>query len=57
MWRVAEQLAAEDAFAPLTMASPFLLGYSIHDQEEVILRLLNWPKLAERDAEPHRGRR
>jgi hypothetical protein len=47
MWRVAEQLVAEGAFAPLTLASPFLLGYSIHDQEEVILRILNWPKAAE----------
>jgi hypothetical protein len=50
IWRVAEQLVAEDAFAPLTLASPFLLGYSIHDQEEVILRLLNWPKQGEPDA-------
>lgn len=49
IWRVAEQLVAESAFAPLTMASPFLLGYSIHDQEEVILRMLNWPKPAEPD--------
>lgn len=47
MWRAAEQLVAEGAFAPLTLASPFLVGYSIHDQEEVILRLLNWPKNAE----------
>lgn len=44
MWRVAEVLVAEDAFAPLTLASPFLLGYSMHDEEEVILRMLNWPK-------------
>jgi hypothetical protein len=43
MWRVAEQLIAENAFAPLALASPFLLGYSVHDQEEVILRMLNWP--------------
>jgi hypothetical protein len=44
MWRVAEQLVAEESFAALSLASPFVLGYSIHDQEEVILRLLNWPK-------------
>jgi hypothetical protein len=31
------------AFAPLKLAAPFLVGYSIHDQEEVILRMLNWP--------------
>lgn len=51
MWRVAEQLVAEKAFAPLKLASPFLVGYSIHDQEEAILRLLNWP----RSVEPGRG--
>jgi hypothetical protein len=44
IWRVAEQLVKEKAFAALNLASPFLLGYSMHDQEEVILRLLNWPK-------------
>jgi hypothetical protein len=57
MWRVAEQLVAEDAFAPLTLASPFLLGYSIHDQEEVILRLLNWPRQAEPIAALDGGRK
>jgi hypothetical protein len=56
MWRVAERLATENAFAPLTLASPFILGYSIHDQEEVILRLLNWPRQAEPNAAPDRGR-
>lgn len=46
MWRVAEQLVADKAFDSLNLASPFMVGYSIHDQEEVILRLLNWPKEA-----------
>lgn len=56
MWRVAEQLVAENAFASLTLASPFLLGYSIHDQEEVILRLLNWPSKAEPSVTRSTGR-
>ncbi len=47
MWRVVEQLVSEEAFARLTMASPFLIGYSIHDQEVVILRMLNWPRPTE----------
>jgi hypothetical protein len=47
LWRVAEQLVADGAFASLKMASPFLVGYSVHDQEESILRLLNWPAEAE----------
>lgn len=46
MWRVAEQLIAKNAFTALTLASPFMVGYSVHDQEESILRLLNWPKNA-----------
>ena len=44
MWRVAEKLVAEEAFAPLKLASPFMVGYSIHDEDAVILRLLKWPK-------------
>lgn len=48
MWRVTEKLVAKDKFAALKLASPFLVGYSIHDQEEVILRILNWPKSAKR---------
>jgi hypothetical protein len=43
LWRVAERLVADGALATLKLASPFLVGYSIHDQEEGILRLLNWP--------------
>ncbi len=47
VWRVVEQLIIEKAFAGLNLASPFLVGYSIHDQEPIILRILNWPKIAE----------
>jgi hypothetical protein len=43
IWRVAEHLVVEEAFKSLKLAAPFMVGYSIHDQEEVILRLLNWP--------------
>lgn len=42
MWRVAEQLISEGAFHNLTLASPFIVGYSMHDQEEAIIRILNW---------------
>jgi hypothetical protein len=42
-WRVAERLVAEQAFRDLRISSPFMIGYAIHDQGEVILRLLNWP--------------
>jgi hypothetical protein len=43
MWRVAERLVADEAFRPLMLASPFMIVYGIHDEEEAILRLLNWP--------------
>ncbi|MGZ5508385.1 MAG: hypothetical protein ACXWKH_18590 [Limisphaerales bacterium] len=55
MWRVAEKLISEDAFAPLSLASPFMVGYSVHDEEEAILRLLNWPRSAQQDAPPNGG--
>lgn len=47
IWRVIERLVADGAFEPLTLAAPFMVGYSIHDQESAILRLLNWPAVAE----------
>jgi hypothetical protein len=48
LWRVAERLVAERAFAALELASPFMVGYGVHDDEakvwrQNILRLLNWP--------------
>lgn len=55
MWRVAEKLLAEKAFAPLKLASPFLVGFAIHEQEEVVVRILNWPKPAEVQPEVDSG--
>jgi hypothetical protein len=43
LWRVAERLVADEAFKPLTLASPFIVGYEFHDGEDVVLRILNWP--------------
>jgi hypothetical protein len=54
MWRVAERLVSGDAFAPLLLASPFMVGYSVHDEEDAILRLLNWPRNAQ-GAAPNGG--
>ncbi len=55
MWRVAERLVSENAFAPLLLACPFMVGYSVHDEEEAILRLLNWPPNAQQGAAPNSG--
>ncbi len=41
-WRVAQRLVASDAFAPMKLASPMALGYSLHDEDPTILRFLNW---------------
>jgi hypothetical protein len=56
MWRVAEKLVSKHAFAPLLLASPFIVGYSIHDEEEAVLRLLNWPRNAQQVDAPNERR-
>lgn len=50
MWRVVERLVSEGRFSPLFLASPFMIGYSMHDEEEVILRIQNWPRCAQQAA-------
>jgi hypothetical protein len=44
LWKVIERLIASNAFSPLTLASPFQVGYQVHDDELVVLRILNWPQ-------------
>ena len=43
LWKAIERLIASDAFAPLCLASPFRVGYQLHERELVVLRILNWP--------------
>jgi hypothetical protein len=45
-WNVVQRLVSDNAFAKLNMARPFMVGYGIHDEEEQILRVLNWPSSA-----------
>jgi hypothetical protein len=42
VWKVIERLVLERAFDCLSMSSPFMIGYGIHDQEMSIVRMLNW---------------
>jgi hypothetical protein len=43
MWRVLERLIEDGVFSALRLASPFRVGYKIHDGVElVVLRILNW---------------
>lgn len=44
LWKVIERLIASDAFSNLHLASPFRLGYGIHDEADLALRILNWPQ-------------
>jgi len=43
IWRAIEQLIKMQAFDGLRLSSPFRLGYELHDEELVVLRILNWP--------------
>jgi hypothetical protein len=43
IWKVLERLIESGVFEQLLLASPFYLGYELHDEELVILRILHWP--------------
>lgn len=45
LWRVLERLIDSDTFSHLRLSSPFHVGYQFHDQELVVLRILNWSKV------------
>ena len=42
-WRALQELADEGAFAKLKLASPTLLGFGFHDDDMVVVRMLNIP--------------
>jgi hypothetical protein len=46
LWRAGERLVESDAFVPLRLAAPFMIGYAVRDGEESILRILKWPSAA-----------
>ncbi|MFB6363472.1 hypothetical protein ACFCP7_05330 [Paenibacillus elgii] len=41
-WKVIDRLIREKHFSVLKMASPFFVGYGLHDQDQVLLRIINW---------------
>lgn len=47
LWRVLERLIAAHVFDNLKLASPFRVGYQLSGNELVVMRILNWPSLAE----------
>jgi len=46
LWNAGERLVERDAFRPLKLAAPFMIGYAVRDGEESILRILKWPTAA-----------
>jgi len=45
LWKVIERLIDSEEFHQLRLASPFRLGYQMHDDALTVLRILNWPHL------------
>lgn len=43
LWKVIERLIVDEAFAPLHLSAPFHVGYQLHTDGLVVLRILNWP--------------
>ncbi len=41
-WKVIDRLIKEGRFSFPRMASPFFAGYGFHDEDQVLLRMLNW---------------
>jgi hypothetical protein len=45
LWRVADRLIEAGAFDGLRQGSPFRIAFSFHDDETIVLRILNWPRV------------
>lgn len=45
VWHVVEELVSSGAFDCLNKAKPFLVSYGLHDQEQSIIRILDWPAI------------
>ncbi|MFN0197978.1 MAG: hypothetical protein ACKVT0_14630 [Planctomycetaceae bacterium] len=44
MWRTLERLIKEHAFREMKTGSPFIVGFSLHDESPTTIDILNWPK-------------
>jgi hypothetical protein len=42
LWRLLERLIAEEAFAPLRLATPFRVGFQVHEEGLLVVRILRW---------------
>jgi hypothetical protein len=43
LWRVVERLVEAGAFDVLRRVPPFRVGFAFHDDEMIVLRILDWP--------------
>jgi hypothetical protein len=43
LWRVVDRLVSSKAFDGLRLANCFRIAFSFHDNEMIVLRVLNWP--------------
>jgi hypothetical protein len=50
LWQVVDRLVDSGVFEKLRLSSYFRVAFCFHDDEMIVLRILNWPR-AERDAE------
>jgi hypothetical protein len=44
LWRVVDQLVSSDTFNGLRLSSCFRVAFGFHDDEMIVLRVLNWPE-------------
>jgi hypothetical protein len=44
LWRVVDRLVSSGAFDGLRLSSCFRVAFSFHDDEMIVLRVLNWPR-------------
>jgi len=45
LWRVVDRLVSSEAFKGMRLASCFRIAFSFHDDEMIVLRILNWPRV------------
>jgi len=43
LWRIVDRLVQAKAFDGLRRVAPFRIGFKFHDEDFVVLRILNWP--------------
>lgn len=44
LWRVVDRLVAAGVFDVIHQGEPFRIAFGFHDDETIVMRILNWPK-------------